>query len=615
MLLLSVVLVTTFGLLISGRVRVEIVSLSLIAVLGLARLLAPGDVFSGFSSQATLAVGAMLMLSAGLERTGVVEYLAGFLGRHAGTSPARTLLALALPTALLSAFMNNTAIVALMIPVTLRLARRGSHKPSRFLLPVSYFAILGGTCTLIGTSTSLLVDSLAREAGRPGFGMFEFTGLGLCYLVVGGAFLLLVGVRLLPERTGFTDLLAVQAPGRFITEIVLRGPGRYVGRTIAEAFGSGDALKVLELVRDEEPRLTPGGDEVLALGDVLYVESTAQELHQLLADPHVGHGPAAADDERALVGQVLAGEMTPDGNALFQEGADGSEPRAKRVDLRLAEAVVTPNSSFVGRAVRELGLGRRRGVQVLALRRLGRQHHADLRALRLKPGDVLLVQGESAALRDIHEEGDFLLIEGVEKTLTFPRKAPLAVGILLAVVALAAADAAPFALLAVAGVAAMLATRCLGVREAAGALDPAVLLLLAAMIPLGKAMEQSGFAALIADRIVGLAGVAGPFVLISALYLLTSLLTEVLSNNAAAVLLTPISLEIAASMEMAPEPLLIAVTFGASASFSTPIGYQTNTMVMGPGGYAFRDYLRVGVPMNLLMWLTASLLIPVFWAP
>ena len=612
MLTLALVLVVTFALLVSGKVRTEVVSLALIAVLGLSGLLSPAQALSGFASQATLAVAAMLALSAGLERTGVVEYLASFLARRSGPTPWRVLAALALPTSLLSAFMNNTAIVALMMPVALQLARRSGQRPSKLLLPVSYFSILGGTCTLIGTSTNLLVDSLAREAGQPGFGMFEFTGLGVVYLLAGGLYLALAGVRLLPERTGITDLLAVQAPGRFLTEVVLRPGSRYADRPLGEVFAREDDVQVLEVVRDEEPLLGPAADFVLRAGDVLYVESTAQKLTLLLADPEVERGTAVADDQRVPLGELLAGEMRPGANALFQEAGPGPATRT-RVDLRMAEAVITPSSRFVGRPVRELGLSRRHGVQVLAIRRLGRQHLYNLRGLRLKAGDVLLLQGEPSALRGIHEEGDFLLMEGIERTLIFPRRAPLAVAILVTVVALASADVAPLAFLALAGVAAMLVGGCMAVRDATRALEPAVLLLIAAMIPLGTAMEATGMAQSVADAVVRLAGAAGPFVLVSAFYFMTSVLTEFLSNNAAAVLLTPIALQTAARMDMSAEPLLIAVLFGASASFSTPIGYQTNTMVMGPGGYNFRDFVRVGVPLNLLLWVVASLLIPVFW--
>jgi di/tricarboxylate transporter len=618
-LLLALTLVVTFGLLISGLVRIEIVALALIAFLGISGVVSPSEAMSGFASQATLAVAAMLVLSAGLERTGVVEYLASVIGRRAGRSPRAVLVALAVPGVGLSAFMNNTAIVALMMPVAIELARRRDVRPSKLLLPVSYFAILGGTCTLIGTSTNLLVDGLAREAGHDGFGMFEFTPLGLIYAAVGTLYLVLFGARLLPSRTGFTDMLAVRTPGTFITEIVIKPGGRYAGKRIADAFDEGRRIKVIEVVRGEEPILAPPPEFRVVPGDLLYVESTAQSLHKLLAEPDVERGSAVADDERVPLDQLLAGEMFEGANALFMQAgedeaaAGASGARATRVDLRLAEAVVTPNSRFVGRRVRELGLNRRHGISVLAIRRLGRQHHKNLRVQRLDPGDVLLVQGEPRSLRQVHEDGDFILMEGVDKGLTVPKKAPLAIAILLGVVVLGTLDAAPFALLAIAGVALMLLSGCLTVRNATRALDPSVLFLLAGMIPLGTAMERSGLAEALADQVVAVAGDAGPWVLVSVFYLLTSVLTEFVSNNATAVLMTPICFGIAARLGMDPEPLLVAVTFAASASFATPIGYQTNTMVMGPGGYTFLDYAKVGVPLNLMLWVAASIAIPLMW--
>ena len=226
---------------------------------------------------------------------------------------------------------------------------------------------------------------------------------------------------------------------------------------------------------------------------------------------------------------------------------------------------------------------------------------------------MLLLQGELQALRGVDEEGDYLLIEAIEPSVNLPRKAPLAVAIMLGVVVLAALDLAPLALLAMGGAAVMLATGCMRVNDALRALEPSVLLLIAAMIPLGGAMEATGLAEVVAEWTARVAGAGGPFVLVSAFYLLTSIITEFLSNNATAVLLTPIGIQVAAQMGMEPEPLLIAITFGASASFATPIGYQTNTMVMGPGGYRFGDYLRIGVPLNLILWIVASFLIPVFW--
>lgn len=587
MILLGLILVVTIALLVTQAVRVELVALGVVATLGLTGLLAPQEALAGFSNSATLTVAAMLVLSAGLERTGVVDAIGAALVRYGGGRPTRLLVLIAIPTAVFSAFMNNTAIVALMIPVSLTLARRTDLHTSKLLIPISYISILAGTCTLIGTSTNILVDSLYREAGGPGFGMFEFGPLGLLYLIVGGAYVLLLVPRLLPERSPLAQFVA-EAPGQFMTEVTVPKESRLVGQPLASAFGEDKEIRVLELIRDEEVTLGPAPTSILRAGDVLLVEGTARTIHEMTEQQRLVQGTEASRSQPATI---------------------------KQMDLRIVEAVVTPNSRFQHRRIRDLGLSRRQGIQILALRRLGRHHQYKLRNFRVHSGDVLLLQGEDTALRDLQEEGEVLLIKGVERTLTFSRRAPISVGILLAVVALAAFDVAPIVVLALGGVVAMVATGCLTFGHVTRALDPAVLLLIAGMIPLGVAMEKTGMARHIAEAVVAFAGPFGPVFLIGAFYLLTSLLTEVLSNNAAAVLLTPICLGVATQAGIDPKPLLVAITFGASASFATPIGYQTNTMVMGPGGYTFRDYLRVGLPLNILTWLVATLLIPVFWVP
>jgi di/tricarboxylate transporter len=374
--------------------------------------------------------------------------------------------------------------------------------------------------------------------------------------------------------------------GAFVTVVTVPADSALAGRELGAALGGSDEVKVLEVVRDELPYLRPPPDFTLAGGDVVLLEGSARAIHGLLERKGVEAGTALEDDQRVPI---------------------------SRVDLRIAEAVVTPNSGFRHRRVQDLGLGRRFGVQVLALRRLGRQHQYNLRSLRMSAGDVLLVQGEPASLRALQEDGDLLLVEGAERTLSKPRKAPLSIAILLAVIALATLGAAPVAVLGVAGAALMVLTGCLDTREATRALDASVLLLIAASIPLGLAMQQVGLAGQVAGFLAGLGDGAGIFVLVGTIYLVTSLLTEVLSNNATAVLLVPIAMGVAEQLGIDPKPLLVAIAFGASASFATPIGYQTNTLVMGPGGYVFRDYLRFGGPLNVLMWITATALIPLFW--
>jgi di/tricarboxylate transporter len=418
--------------------------------------------------------------------------------------------------------------------------------------------------------------------------MFEFSGLGLLYLAIGGVYVILVVPRLLPHRTALAQLMGDDIPGQFVTEVTIPEKSRLVERPLHEAFGDDKDIRVLELIRREIVKLGPDRETLIEADDVLLVEGTARTIHEMIDQGKVLQGTAVSDTERVTI---------------------------SRIDLRMVEAVVATNSRFLYRRVQDLGLSRRQGIQVLAVRRLGRHHQYNLREFRLQSGDVLLLQGRRESLRALQDEGEVLLIEGVERTLTFTRKAPLAIAILLLVVVLAALNIAPIAILSIAGVGVMLATGCLTLPHATRALDSSVLLLLAGMIPLGLAMDKTGLALVIANIVVGLAGPWGPVILIGAFYLLTSILTAVLSNNASAVLLTPICLSVAASIGIDPKPLLIAVTFGASASFATPIGYQTNTMVMGPGGYLVRDYLRVGLPLNIVMCIVATIFIPMFWPP
>ena len=611
--LLLAILACALTLFVTQVVRIEVTSLALIAALVLSGILSPTEALAGFSSTATLTVAAMLVLTAALERTGVVDMVARLLTRGSTKSRTRLLVLIALPTVALSAFVNNTPIVALMIPVALALAQRARVPASQVMLPLSYFSILAGTCTLIGTSTNILVDQLYREAGGPGFGMFDFTPLGLVYLAIGSAYVLLIAPRLLPERTGLADLLAQRTAGRFVSEVTVSAASRWIGRPIGEVLPAHADVVVLELVRaeDEDSMVQPPAETVLARGDVLFLDSTARALHGLLNAGDVERGADSAREEHLGLHDVLAGPV-PNASELFED-AEPSSSQPKGDPLRVTEAVITPNSRFAGRRLRALSLARKHAIEVLALRRFGRQHHKDLRDVRLVSGDVLLVRGPARGLRALHEDGDVVLVEGVERTLISTRRAPLAVAILAGVVVAATTGLAPISICALIGVALLFVTHCLDPREAMRAVDPEVLLLLAASIPLGGAIEKTGLAASAARWLVERVGDGPPWLLVGGVYAFTSLLTEILSNNATAVLVVPIALGIATELGVDPKPLLVAIAFGASASFSTPIGYQTNTLVMGPGAYRFSDYLRVGMPLNILMIIAATIMIPRFW--
>ncbi len=584
-LFMSAILLSMVVLLMTQVVRVEVAALLSVVALAMTGILTPAEALSGFSNPATITVGAMFILSAGLVKTGIVDYLDSALTSLAAGRKARLLLLLGAIAVGFSAFVNNTPIVIMMVPAVLSLSKDVGSVPSKYLIPLSYFSILGGSCTLLGTSTNILVDSIYREAGGPGFGLFEFSRLGVIFVVVGGTYLLLFSDRLLPERYSLSDLLSPVHRSSFVTEIRFSQSSRLLGRQFSEIFESS-SIRVLQLVRGEEVIFTPPPETRVEAGDSMLVEATAANLHELISRRGVEHGSAVADHERVSISQV---------------------------DMMVAEVVITPNSTYREHRLSEIGLNRNYGIKVLGMRRMGRQHQTQLRNMVLQTGDVLLVHGEEQALRRLHESQNVLLIEGVGHTLRFLNKAPIALGIMALVVGLAAFGIGQISVLALTGVVLMIVTRCLSTVEASRALNSSVLLLLAGTIPLGMAMAKTGIAENLAHRAMELAGHLGPIAILSCLYLITNVMTELLSNNATAVLLAPIGMEIAAKVGADPKPFLIAIAFAASASFSTPIGYQTNLIVMGPGGYRFRDYLRIGLPLNILLWAVATVAIPWLW--
>ena len=625
-LLLLIILAATVTLFVTRWLPMEVTALLTIAALGLSGILDVRHALAGFSSTATVTVGAMFVLSAGLMRTGALETVTITLARFSNGNTTRLLLLLALIIPLASAFMNNTPVVVMMVPVLLSLSRRFGIRPSKLMIPVSYFAILGGTMTLIGTSTNILIDDLYREAGGPGFRLFTFAPLGLVYVLVDATFIVLFSQRLLPDREPLSGLVNTRGEeAAYITELIVEPTSLVLGKRVDQVFrlpsqlpsGSRPLPPMRHHRRVGQPRRTP-------------LESRAPdnppgepgvELLELFRDGRIYRGGEA----RELVmeqGDALMVTGSPNQLAQFMEAMQLSpasiledERRApvQSVEQHVVEAVVLPDSPAVGREIRNLGLYRRFGVRIMGLERRGGHRRKGLRSIRLESGDVLLLQGEPERLRTACEVMKFMLVEGVESAIVRRTKNRTALLIMGAVVLLAATTALPIVLLAVAGAALMLLTKCIRVDEALDALDPATLLLLASTIPLGMAMQSTGLAALAVEQILGLAGSSHPVVLLSAFYLFTALLTQLISNNAVAVLLTPIALSLAANLGIHPTPLLMALAFGSSASFLTPMGYQTNAIVMGPGGYTFADYLRMGAPLTLITWLTATLLIPVFW--
>ena len=572
-------------LFVTEKFSTDIVAILVMIVLLVFRVLTPAEGLAGFANTATVTVGAMFVLSAGMFRSGAVNFVGKALGRLARHSSRLMLFVLMVGVGVLSSFLNNTAAVAILIPVVIVVARRAKTSPSKLLMPLSFASMFGGMCTVLGTSTNILASSIAEQAGLGAFSMFEFTKLGIIFFAVGVAYMMTLGRRLVPDHRGQGDLTTSFGLGDYLTDLVLQTESKSVGHPLASAPLVKELnIDVLQILRGEDT-LRPTPETILREGDVLRIQGDLRTINELKGRAGVTFGMSVKWRDEHL----------------------------QSTDTRLVEAVVGPSSPLAGKSLTESRLRENYGASVLAIRQHGTLRQGQFENITLMPGDALLIDVPNDQIEHLTQQRVFLVVSRAGIPRFDWRKASKAVAIVVAVVVVAATGLLPIVAAAATGALMMVLSGCVSTEEAYGAIEWNVLFLLAGMLSLGAAMEKTGASTMLADGMIDSVGGLGPLALLAAFFGATMLLTEVMSNNATVALLLPIAITTAQAIDIDPSAFMFAVVFAASSSFMTPVGYQTNTMIYGPGQYRFKDFVRVGAPLNLIFWVLGTLLIPWFW--
>lgn len=566
------------------RLPIAQIALAIPVILLIAGILEPREALSGFSHASTVTVAAMLALSLGLVKTGAMARVGAWATNLRLRSPAARLAVLCAVVAVLSPFLNNTAVVVVFLPIFIEAAKQSGQPASRFLMPLSFAAMLGGTITLIGTSTNLIVHGMAEGRGLTELSMFSITPIGLLYSAVGFLYLFTLGWWLIPKRPTESDMAKKFGVRSFLTELEVPPENALVGRKLGDLSWQRDYDVTVLAVQRHGVRLTSFlARRRILENDILVVQGDAQSFLKL----------SKAHD-------LLAPRIP------VRDGPRDSE-------LPLVEVLVGPDSILDGNTLRRARLREHFGVTVVAVQHHRRVQHKRLPNLRLHVGDILLIEGEPAALEELLQEPGIIPLGSVDPPARNRPKMSVAVAIMVGVVVVASLGITSILNAALVGVLLMLFTRCLDLQEIFNELEWNVVFLLAGLIPLGTAMESTGAAHWLGEVVSGMLEPLGPRAVIGGFYLLTFLLTAVMSNNATAIILTPVAIDSAQALSINPYALLVAVMFGASASFITPMGYQTNTLIYGPGGYRFMDFVKVGLPLNVLLLAVAMYGIPLFF--
>ena len=542
---------------------------------------------AGFSNSATITVAAMFVISQAIFKTGILDQFSNYLGSQAEKSETKLILTLMLSTGLLSAIINDTAVVALLMPAVIQISQKNNIPASRLLMPLSFGSLMGGICTLLGTSTNILVSGIAEQSGLNPFGVFEMSKMGLVFLFAGILYMITLGKWLLPKReakTGFSDTLDL---GTYVIEITVSEEFEQLQEPIfkQKLFADG-SIKALQILREDGRRTRVYPNTAILSGDTLRITCTQEQLKKI----------------QKTKGIEIKAEL------------DWSEETLTNEEEKIFEALVTPNSSLINKSIKTIKFRQIfDNVLVIGIRHRSGILENVLSRTSLTPGDVLLLRASEEAIQSINSSEDLLLISSKRVTVLNKTQSVLTLATMSLVIGLAALGVFPITLTAVAGAVLMVAMKSISPEDAYKAIDWKVIFMLAGVLSMGAALEKTGGSELIGSSVVTFLGDLGPRVVLSGIFALTFVLTNIMSNNAAAALLAPIAISIAGGLDVDTRPFLMAVTFGASLSFMTPMGYQTNTMIYNPGNYRFADYLKVGTPLNLLFWILATICIPIFF--
>jgi di/tricarboxylate transporter len=584
--IISSILVVTIFLLITEIIPIDLTAIGIIVALTATGVLDPQEALQGFANPAVIAVAAMFIISRGMMRTGALDLIGQRIIQYSKGNPGRILLMSLCGVAVSSAFLNNTPIVVLFISILMSVCCEYGLSPSRFMIPVSYASILAGTCTLIGTSTNILVSDLSLANGYGAIGMFELSALGVPIALLGILYLLLAAPRLMPGHKAPICELQDSEDRRYLAELMVSKGSKLIEVEPVDFFRQNyPSLEVFEVIRGPYIYFPDREEVKISEGDLLFVKASANDLVSVLRDRHL---------ELAFGGKEL--DLKAHGGSLF------------------VEFIIPPQSGLVGSKLAKSSLQLDPDIRIIAVKRR-RVHYAKqkLRELNLAIGDILLVYCPKDHLDQIRTEGDLIIVEDVQHQIIHRKRAPIAIASFLGMIAAATAGLAGITVCAVSAVFMMLVFGCLQVREAYRSVDARVLMMVVGTLAMGAAMEKTGAAEIYAKAFLALLHEQNPTVVLGAVILMTSISTHVLSNNATAVLLLPIAVSTAITLGVNPKPFIIGICFGASACYATPIGYQTNLLVYGPGGYRFADYLKLGIPLNVLVLVMGSLFIPSLW--